>query len=637
MKRSSLCILVVAICALGLAACGGGQTIGVAITTAPTSLAVGASGNVAATVSHDPTASGVRWTCVPATACGAITVNFDPDSTPSGSTSVFTAPPAIPAGGQITIIATSVANPNVTASATIAITASSVASNNFVFYATGEENNADSEVFYSVAGVVAISTDGNNTILGGEQDYNDGFAITSPQPAGDFISGGSLTIAPNGQAILTLITNNPNVGVSGTETFALAYANTNHALIIQFDGSATSSGSFDLQTSTTAPVSSSFSFVASGVDSSGLPIVDGGVFTLDASSNLSGTIDVNDGGMVTPDTPIPTGAALGVTDSLGRGSITGSTGIATAINFYVVGPEALRIINVDTTDTAVGSAYGQGAAAGNFGGASIGRSAFFVGGGPSLYSAAGDFTTDGVNFSGIGDENESVLNGNSPVRAEAIDGTYTMAMNGYGSFSFTDPLGSISMLGVYMVDPTLNILDPNNTTNAAGEGGALIAEMDSNLVGTGALIPQSDTTLGHLSGPYAFGAQGYTDTDGVGNDEFDFVGEGTLSSGVFAATGVLSDPFGALTGDAVESANATFNATFTERNSGRSVATLSVAASNNPPDFATVDLTVTLYQANAGQAFWVETDDGMEFGGSVQSNTLPVADLKKAQQKSQKH
>ena len=112
MKRSSLCILVVAICALGLAACGGGQTIGVAITTAPTSLAVGASGNVAAAVSHDPTASGVRWTCVPVTACGAITVNFDPDSTPSGSTSVFTAPPAIPAGGQITIIATSVANPS---------------------------------------------------------------------------------------------------------------------------------------------------------------------------------------------------------------------------------------------------------------------------------------------------------------------------------------------------------------------------------------------------------------------------------------------------------------------------------------------------------------------------------------------
>jgi hypothetical protein len=212
-----------------------------------------------------------------------------------------------------------------------------------------------------------------------------------------------------------------------------------------------------------------------------------------------------------------------------------------------------------------------------------------------------------------------------------------MAMNGYGAFSFTDPLGSISTLGVYMVDPTLNILDPNNTTNAAGEGGALIAEMDSSLIGTGALIPQSDTNLGHLSGPYAFGAQGYTDTDGVGNDEFDFVGEGTLSSGAFAGTGVLSDPFGALTGGAVESANATFNGTFTERNPGRSVATLSVAASNNPPDFATVDLTVTLYQANAGQAFWVETDDGMEFGGSVQSNTLPVADLKKAQQKSQKH
>src|SRR6202021_679449 len=129
-------------------ACGEGETYDVSISTVSTKLDVGASGNVAPTVSHDPTGSGVRWTCVPVTACGALTVNFDPDSTPSGSTSVFTAPPAIPAGGQITIMATSVANPNVTASATIAITASSVASNNFVFYATGEENNADSEVFY---------------------------------------------------------------------------------------------------------------------------------------------------------------------------------------------------------------------------------------------------------------------------------------------------------------------------------------------------------------------------------------------------------------------------------------------------------------------------------------------------------
>ncbi len=658
MRRGTLCILLLCVGALGAAGCGGGSHIGVAITTAPTSLAVGATGNVAATVSHDPTNSGVRWTCAPATSCGLLALNFNPAATASGATSVFTAPPAIPPGGQVTITAISVANPNVSATQNITITATSVASNNFVFYASGEENNADALSFYSVAGVVAISTDGNNTILGGEQDYNDGVAITSPQPSGDFITGGSLTISPNGQAILTLVTNNPSVGVSGTETFALAYTNASHALITQFDGSATSSGSFDLQSSTTAPSSSTFSFVASGVDSSGVPVADGGVFVLDASSNLTGAVDVNDGGTVTLNTAIPAGAAsLGVSDSLGRGAVTGSTGIASAINFYVVGPEVLRIINVDTTDAAVGSAYGQGTATGNFTNASIGTSVFTVGGGPSLYSAVGEFTTDAGgaalrpdsarvhsngttvitnNFIGIGDENESVLNQNAPVLAATIDGTYAIAGNGYGSLSFTDGLGSISALGVYIVDPTLNILDPNNTTNTAGEGGALIAEMDANLVGTGALIPQTDTLLGRFTGAFAFGAQGYTNTDGVGNDEFDFVGEGAIASGAFTGTGVLSDPFGALTGTAVESSNATFHATFVENNPGRSGATLAVAASNNPPDFGTVDLTVILYQANAGQAFWVEMDNGMEFGGSVQSNTLPVTGLKMAQQKSQK-
>jgi|SRR5580704_2188035 hypothetical protein len=656
MRRGTLCILLLTVCALGLTDCGGGSHIGLTITTAPTSLAVGASGNVAATVTHDPSNSGVRWTCTPVTACGAVTVNFDPASTASGATSVFTAPPAIPPGGQVTIIATSVANPLMTATANVTITSSNVASNNFVFFATGEENNADSQVFYSIAGVVAISTDGNNTILGGEQDYNDGLAFTSPQPAGDFITGGSLTVAPNGQAILTLVTNNPNLGVSGTETFALAYSSASHALITQFDGSATSSGSFDFQSSTSAPVSSSFSFVASGVDSSGLPIVDGGVFALDASSNLTGTVDVNDGGTVTLNTAIPAGAAsLGVTDSLGRGAISGSTGIATAINYYVVGPEVLRIINVDTTDTAVGSAYGQGSTTGSFDNASIGASVFSVDGGPSLYSGVGQFTTDAGaalrsnsegthsngttvitnNFTGVGDENESVLNGNAPAVNETIDGTYTIAGNGYGSLSFTDGLGSISAFGVYMVDPTLNILDPNNATDA--NGGALIAEMDANLVGAGALIPQTDPALDHFRGLFALGAQGYTNTDGVGNDEFDFVAEGGISSGALTATGVLSDPFAALTGTAVESPNATFNAAFVERRAGRSTASLTIGANNTPPDFGTVVLTVTLYQANAGQAFWVEVDNGMEFGGSIQSSTLPVPDLRKTQQKSQKH
>jgi hypothetical protein len=623
MSRGTLWIVLLSVCALGVAGCGSSGHLAVTITTAPTTLAVGATANLIATVTHDHNNAGVTWACQPSVACGAF--SFNPDATTSGTATVFTAPPAIPNGGSVTITATSVANTARSASVTITITASSTATSNFVFYASGEEASGDT---YSIAGVVAISTDGNNTIIGGEQDYNDGDVTTSPQPSGDFISGGSLTFADDGSgAILTLITNNPNVGVSGTETFALSYANPNHALIIQFDGSATSFGSFDLQTSAATPVSASFSFTDTGADSSGAPVADGGIFTLDGSSNITGFFDSNDAGTVVLDTAIPTGVSAGPTDSLGRGNVIGGLAGAVSINYYVVGPEVLRTINVDATDTAVGSAYGQATTA--FSPASIGTSVFNVGSSDGLYGAAGQFTTDGsANFTGVADENESVLDTDPPVTG-AIGGTYVMASDGYGAMNFTTALNSMTTFGIYAVDPTLNILDPNNPSEGVG-GGALIAEMDS-LVGIGALIPQTDAALPDVASFVTIGAQGDTNTDGVGNDEFDFVAEGPFGGGVLTnATGSLSDPFGALTGAAGEF-NATFNGTFTDDGTGvgRSTATLAVSATDGT-DFDTVNLNVTAYEANPTQLFWVEMDATAFFNGSIQANTIVGDDAKPA-------
>src|ERR1700683_4922479 len=103
---------------------------------------------------------------------------------------------------------------------------------NFVFYAAGEDATPAG---YSIAGVVTITADGNNTITGGVQDFNDGFGLTSPQPAGDTINptGSSLTFNPDGSgnALLTLVTSNTALGVGGVETFALSFSNANHAII----------------------------------------------------------------------------------------------------------------------------------------------------------------------------------------------------------------------------------------------------------------------------------------------------------------------------------------------------------------------------------------------------------------------
>ena len=245
-----------------------------------------------------------------------------------------------------------------------------------MFYAAGEDATPS---FYAIAGVVTITTDGNNTITGGVQDFNDGDGTTSPQPGGDTISptGSSLVFFPDGSGNATL-----TLALVGgeTEIFALSFANSNHALISQFDGTATSSGSYDLQTLPSAPITSaSFSFTSTGSDSDGFAVAEGGVFTLDGSGNVTGSVDINDGGTVTLGNSPSEGTVIPASATNGRGTVTGSLdGTTAVVNFYIVSSEVIRLIDVDTTDTAVGSAYGQGTAAGNFSPSSIGQSAFYI-------------------------------------------------------------------------------------------------------------------------------------------------------------------------------------------------------------------------------------------------------------------
>jgi hypothetical protein len=649
MTRGTLLIVLVALCALANAGCGGGSSTGleVTITTAPTSMVVGSTANVAATVTDDPKNGGVTWNCTPAPFCGV--TSFNPGQTASGANSTFTAPSTVPPGSQlVTISATSVTDTSVTSNS-VNINIGPV-SNNFSFYVTGKEANDVGDT-YSIAGVVTISANGSGTVLGGVEDYNDGDGITSPQPNGDSITGGSLAMNDDssGNGILTLmIPGNTRLGVNGVETFAVNFPNDSHALITQFDGTATSSGSMDLQTLMTPPTSGGFSFVASGAGIDGEPVADGGVFTITGAS-IAGIVDVNDGGDFLRNTAFT--GTLGIADSFGRGTLTNNAGFPVSLIYYVVAPEVIRLINVDKTDTAVGSAFGQGANA-SFSSASIRQSVFSLENNPSGYAAAGQFSTlPGANatrsssngavsqgqpttsdFNGVGDLNE--LDG-SVLTAAPISGTFTLAGNGYGTFNFNGGFGDIATLGLYAVDPSLNILDPNNPS--AGGGGAVLAEMDGNLVGTGSLLPQTDTTVTSFAGFYAFGAQGQTFS---GLDEFDFLGGATVSEAktAFAGTGFLSDPFGTLTGG-VESQTATFTTTALPdaANPGRyTLNPISVASTAN--DFAPFEFnTVTAYQANGQQLFWVEVDLHNEFGGSLQQNPASVPpDARNAQPKNQK-
>ncbi|MGB8523325.1 MAG: hypothetical protein WCD43_10190 [Candidatus Acidiferrales bacterium] len=547
----------------------------------------------------------------------------------------------------MTITATSVTNTAAFANANVNITTSGGISGNYSFYLSGFDGNNEGGI-YSLAGAVMINADGTLT---GEQDYNDAGGITSSDLP---ISSGSLSFNPaTGLGTLTLVTSNTNLGANGTETLALNFANNNHALIIQADGSATSSGSFDLQT-LSSPPAGGFSFVLSGAGNTGHTTFYGGVFMVSGSSVTNGVYDRNDDGNVTPTFSVPPASGTSFTgtlsspiaDSFGRGTLTG-TGITNTIAYYIIGPEAIRLIGVDSSSTLVGSAFGQGASASNFTNSSIGNSVFSIQSNFALdavpYGAVGQIVPTGGNFSGVADINAP---GEASADAQIISGIFSVTSNGRGSLAITPtPLGNgdavvVANLGIYATDPTLNLNDPNNTTSP-GPGstvsGALVVDLDSDIAGSGVLVPQTDPAPASFAGNYALGLQDFVPTFG----EFDFVGNATATAGSLSGAGFLNDPADILgTETPLVNSPTTFSSTLAPdpTNLGRFlVDSLTVVVGDGA---ITIPYQAVIYQASGGQLFWLENQGdglGSVFSGQIQQQTLPLgADARKAAVKTTK-
>lgn len=524
-----------------------------------------------------------------------------------------------------------------------------VGSNFYSFYLSGQELLGIFG-YYAVAGSVVIDPAGN--VLAGEMDYNDGVAITSTQPTGDSISSGSLKVnTTTYHGTLALNTSNRNLGVggSGVLTLGIQFVNANHAIVTQFDGTATSSGSLDLQT-LPSTLSGAYSFTFSGIDPTfsttsvvpNTPVAFGGVFSIaNAGTTLqNGLIDTNDAETGAPPAlGAPFTGTLTPPDTFGRGIITSTlsypgaydaanpgTPTPIVLNYYVVGPKVIRIIDVDPTDSAVGSAFSQGNNP-SWSNASLTSSIFGLEGNlVSQYGAAGMFSTSSTaaTFAGVADEDNvasSVLALDS-----TISGTYSVGSNGYGSMNITSSSqgGPVAAMGLYMTDPTLNLLDPNNASNP---GGALLLDLDTGLAGgTGLVIPQTSPSAGFGS-QYVFGAQDQNVLEFT-NYEFDFGGFGTFTTGAFSGTAGLSDPLLTLQSLGLgETKAATPGVQFTgtpladPSNVGRY--TLSSANTTPNPLVITLngtqaDFNVVMYQANADQIFWLDEDMQSVFLGSFQ-------------------
>ncbi len=508
------------------------------------------------------------------------------------------------------------------------VTPPPVATSNFVFYLSGADTlpaDSGNYAFYALAGMVTINASG--TVVGGEQDYNDANSVnggvTSPEPGGDEITGGTLTVsASTGQGTLTLITSNADLGVNGTETFSIQFVNSKHALITQFDGTATSSGSMDLQT-LPSTLSGGYAFTISGVDSSHLPSAAGGVFSISGTA-VTGVIDQNDAGSLTTGTSF--GGTLSAADAFGRGTLT-ITGSSSLINYYIVGPEVIRIIDVDTDRSSVGSAFGQGA--GSFSNAALGSSVLSIAGNPwvSGFAALGQFSTSNTSsnpadFAGVADVSE-IFEAFTPREAAPIGGTYSIGINGtkgYGSLTITSAdLYSCSALAIYMTDPNLNLNDPNNT--ATGGGGALVLDLDDVLAGvTGVLIPQTELADADFTGNYAAVWQDFNNfSNNCTLCEFDFIGLASVGTGnALSGTGEVSDPFITLGSTATISAIAFSGTPDADTVNVGHYSMSSLNETPNPLAWFGGTLDLDIYQASGGQLFWINWDNNTVFLGSLE-------------------
>ena len=466
------------------------QAIAIQLTTVPASESVqtGATAAFAATVSNDSTNAGVTWSCTPSNACGS----FNPALTASAAATTYTAPASVPQSNLIVVTATSVADNTKSASALLTVyqagTQNSLLNGQYSFLLTG----LDSPGSYAIAGSVTL--DGSGNVSGGELDVVD--AVPANAQLGVPVSGTYAIDATNhGTMTLNYTFNN----VAYFVNFSFVATSGSHAVIVETDGGASASGSLDLQSAgpsfSLSQIAGNYSFTLSGEDILQLtPQVEGGIFSLNSSGTITnGTIDSNDNGTIATGAFQATATAP---DSHGRGTVT-SNGGSTFV-YYVVTPEVLRVIETDANTIAGGSAFGQGNVSSYTNASLTGRFAFHDEGQDASYGqrvAAGEFTTDG-NGNVTGGDEDTNAGGSTSYTVDLTGVTYSISGSPRGTLTF---FGGAAF-NLYLTDPTLNLLDPNNTT---GGGGALLLEADSQAFRTGAVLPQAQPTGANVQGNYA--------------------------------------------------------------------------------------------------------------------------------------
>lgn len=429
--------------------------------------------------------------------------------------------------------------------------------------------------FFAVAG--SFQANGSGVITGGTLDFTSPSGVINNQAV-----TGTYAVRSDGRTSATLI------APQGRLNFDFVLLNTSSGLAIQFQNTATGSGSIDLQNSAAfnqAALAGPFAFNLSGVDSAGNDEATAGLINVDSSGDIvaGSVLDNNDNGAVTPLTlnaTIPiTGLAVSIpATGNGRGTITFVSPVSGAtvhFAYYVVDANHLKIVETDAG--AIGTSFLAGDAFRQTSTTVSGNFAFTLAGatnvGTTVFTAGGILNTDGAG-NVLGTSVTDINNGGSFFPAAATTGTYTVS-GGRGTMTLNGGFGTVNL-----------VFYPSS-------GGLLLLQVSNTILSSGTALQQSGGPFsnGSLNGGFGLNLTGVDLANGVEVDgiaQFNTTGTGTLSGAFdFNQGGVLSNSL-ALSGTYSISAN------------GRGTGTL------NPSSLGTFN--VIYYVASGSRVLFMEPD-----------------------------
>lgn len=601
----------------------------------PAAIEAGATVSIAANADNDTKNGGVTWSCAPAGACGT----FTPATTGYEVGTQYTAPATGPTGAltvPVTITATSVTDSSQSATATtiVQVATSALLQGQYAFVLQG----------YASYGMVgSVTLDGNGNITSGEGDASaNGFYSPIPSITGTY------SLDPTGHGTLSMSLNNTTCCGTFAQTHSITCVSLSssspicsHLLISeadQFNGLTIGGvGSLDLQTAgptfSASQVSGGYSFTLTGFSAAAVKAAGGtglngswgGIFTADGVGTISGGIfDTNTAGGSPSFTSLAFTGTFTAPDTNGRGTLTFTTNGGTTYAYYLVTPEVLRLTVTTNTGYAgnTGSAWGQGAVATTTaaltGDYVFGDLGYDVPG--NAMGAAGQFDTDGSGniSSGIMDLNDSGNAGLLDLGVSWAGATYSISGSPRGTI--TGPSGQT--YNVYLTDPNLNLLDPNNST---GGGGALILETDATFSSIGLLVPQptpSSATLQSANGLLLSDQNSPPNSDGGFVGDFvvspgtgTFSGEGAFQGqGTSNATLIVGPVTGAFVADSSNPGRFTGNIATTPAFPAGAIGGTTAGSEN-----------VSYYLAGDSQGFVVETDTVAPVTGLVEAQDSQAA------------